>query len=85
LAILVQRAMMRVVEVFAVDAEFKLGAVFVVGGVNFRAIRASLVVIAGLGRVIKFLAVSAFKRSRNVWSSFDTVISNIELGVGLWI
>jgi len=76
---------MRVVEVFAVDAEFKLGAVFVVGGVNFRAIRASLVVIAGLGRVIKFLAVSAFKRSRNVWSSFDTVISNIELGVGLWI
>jgi len=69
--------MMRVVEVFAVDAEFRLGAVFVVGGVNFRAVRASFLVIAGFGGVIKFLAVSAFKRSRNVLSNFDTLISNI--------
>jgi len=66
--------MMTVVEVFAVDAEFRLGAVFVVGGVNFRA---SFLVIAGFGGVIKFLAVSAFKRSRNVWSNFDKFINNI--------
>jgi len=59
-AILVQWAMMWVVEVFAVDADFRLGAVFVVRGMNFRAVRAGFVVIAGFGGVIKFLAVSAF-------------------------
>jgi len=69
--------MMRVVEVSAVGAEFRLGAVFVVGGVNFTAVRVSFLVIAGFCGVIKFLAVSAFKRSRNVWSNFDTFISNI--------
>jgi len=69
--------MMWVVEVFAVDADFRLGAVFVVRGMNFRAVRAGFVVIAGFGGVIKFLAISAFKRSKNVRSSFDTFIFNI--------
>jgi len=46
--------MMWVVEVFAVDADFRLGAVFVVRGMNFRAVRAGFVVIAGFGGVIKF-------------------------------
>jgi len=68
---------MMVVEVFAVDAEFRRGAVFVVGGVNFKAVRASFLIIAGFGGVIKFLAISAFKRSRNAWSNFNTFISNI--------
>jgi len=63
--------------VFAVDVEFRLGAVFVVGEVNFRTVSSSFLVIAGFGGVIKFLAVSAFNRSRNVCSNFDTLISNI--------